>query len=215
MSSATDRGQAVSPPGPRRARVAALAAPLVAVAVIVALGLMLLGPLAGRASGHTDLLQGSPGPGQRVGGTVDFVDLVFVGPVSDVVIEVTDPDGQVVDGTMEVADGQIIHFRMDAIETTGRHVVSYEMVSEDGDLTSASYFFTYEADATQPFRLGELDVPDPPSETAATIRTVATVVAVVALAALCVVLLVLLGRRRAELEAHRRSSSSSSTSSRS
>ncbi len=177
-------------------------------ALVVVSTLVALAAGAGPAAGHTDLLQGSPGPGQQVGGTVDFVDLAFVGPVTDVRIVVTDPDGRPVPGQMVVADGQIVRFTMEPLTVPGRHVLEYDMISEDGDPTEGSYFFSYTPEATQPFPLSRVNLPDPPSETGETVRTVALVVAVVALLGLCVVLLVTLRRRQAALAAQRASSRS-------
>jgi len=65
------------------------------------------------AGAHTDLLQGSPGPAQRVGGTVDFIDLVFVDVVTEATITLEDPSGQVVDGVTTVSDGQILRYEME------------------------------------------------------------------------------------------------------
>lgn len=180
---------------------------LAAVVLAAAIGLSAAGfgvPAGGRlgvgaAAAHTDLLQGSPGPGQTVGGRVDFVDLVFMAPVSDAQIEVTGPDGGVVPGQMETTAGQIIRFRMVALSAEGSYAVAYRMVSDDGDDTRASYSFTFRADGLQPIRFGRADVPEPgPGEA---IRWALTTVAVVALVALCIVLVLRLRRRRARLEA--------------
>lgn len=149
---------------------------------VVLVALFWLGLGAGRVGAHTDLLQGSPGPGQRVGGTVDFIDLVFLGPVTEVVVEVRGPDGVLIDGEMEVADGQIIRHRMDSLDDPGRYVVDYQMISEDGDLTNAGYFFVYETGAFEPTRLGRVDLPD---ESLFTVRNVVGALVVAALAGIC------------------------------
>ena len=182
-------------PGPFRAgliRAVLVGAVLLAVA--------LAGPAAGPAGAHTDRLQGSPGPGQPVGGVVDFVDLVFVGSVTEVEVEVRGPDGEVVPGEMVVADGQIIRHRMDPIEATGRYVVSYQMISEDGDFTEDSYFFDYRDGAFEPIRLGPADLPEEPI---ISVRDGVGVAAVLVLGAACLMLLVRLRRSRAELAARR------------
>lgn len=172
--------------------------------IIILIGLVValasVGPTAPRAGAHTDLLQGSPGPGQRVGGTVDFVDLVFLAPVREVVIEVRDPGGEVIAGEMEVADGQIIRYAMEALIVEGRYLIDYEMISDDGDLTQSGYFFVYEEGAFEPVRLGEVDVPGPPIVTA---RNAVGAVLVVVLGLICVVLANRFWRARAALDARR------------
>lgn len=152
-----------------------------------------LAPLSGAAA-HTDLLQGSPGPAQRTGGTVDFIDLIFVEPVSNAVVTVEDPNGIPVAGTTTVADGQIIRFEMPALTETGRYIVRYTMDSADGDATEAAYFFTYHPDGTQPTRLGDVDAPD---NTANVVSIVASVVFLLCMIGLVMVFLTRLERRRA------------------
>ena len=112
------------------------------------------------AGAHTDLLQGSPGPAQRVGGTVDFIDLVFVDVVTEATITLEDPNGQLVDGVTTVSDGQILRYEMEPLTETGRYVVRFEMVSADGDDTESGYFFNYDPAGFEPVRLGEVDIPN-------------------------------------------------------
>ncbi len=111
------------------------------------------------ASAHTDLLQGSPGPGQQVGGTVDFVDLVFVDPVANAAVTIEGPDGQELGGTTVVTDGQIIRYEMAPLTEVGRYVTRYSMISADGDFTESGFFFVYEPSAIEPIRLGDADIP--------------------------------------------------------
>ena len=107
------------------------------------------------AGAHTPLLQGSPGPAQRVGGAVDFVDLAFLEPVEDAVVSV-EFEGAVMAGRTTVSDGQIIRFEFDQpIASPGRYDVNYQMTSFDGDFTQEAYFFTYAVDAPEPARLGD------------------------------------------------------------
>ncbi len=112
------------------------------------------------ASAHTDLLQASPGPGQQAGGTIDFIDLVFVEPVSEVVLTVVDPNGDEVAGAMVVSDGHLIRYKIEEpLTTTGRYIVGYTMTSADGDFTEADFHFAYHPDLTQPQRLSPDTVP--------------------------------------------------------
>ena len=149
---------------------------------LVAIGclLLVLGP-SGAAGAHTELLQGSPGPTQRTGGTVDFVDLIFVESVSDADIRLEDPNGDPIQGSMVVSDGQIIRYEMPALTITGRYIVRYSMISADGDDTESAYFFTYEPAATQPIRLGQVDVPTEASNLPAIIAAVVFTACVIGL----------------------------------
>jgi methionine-rich copper-binding protein CopC len=156
-----------------------------------------LGP--GAALAHTDLLQGSPGPAQLVGGTVDFVDLVFVAAVSDARIDLTGPDGSPVPGQMEVSDGQIVRYRMEPIDEPGRYLVSYRIRSADGDDTGAEYSFSYDPDALQPIRIGGDDVPPSGSDVGRLLRWAVVVVLVACLATWCLALILRLRRQRDEL----------------
>lgn len=148
--------------GPKRLRTAARLLVVLAVPVILLVpvfaALTILSTTA--ASAHTDLLQGSPGPGQQVGGTVDFVDLVFVDPVADAVITIEGPDGAEIDGTTAVADGQIIRYEMPPLTEVGRYVLRYSMISADGDFTTSGFFFVYDPSAIEPIRLGDADIPE-------------------------------------------------------
>lgn len=127
------------------------------VAALAAVLLMLGAP----ASAHTDLLRGSPGPAQRAGGTVDFVDLVFLESVTEFDLVLEDPNGDPVDGTLSSTEGQLFRYQLDEpLSETGRYIVRYTMISADGDDTATGYFFTYEENAPQPLPLGEIDVPD-------------------------------------------------------
>lgn len=172
-------------------------AALLAIAGLIGTGLVAPVP----AGAHTDLIQGSPGPGQRIGGEVDFVDLVFAAVVTDAVVEVIGPDGTIAPGAMVVVEGQIIrHQLQEPLTETGRYLVQYQMVSDDGDLTERDYFFDYDPAAVAPTRLGAVDVPDEPWLTA---RNVVGGLAVLALAGACAILVLRLRRSRAELATRR------------
>lgn len=176
---------------------------LVALAALV---LLFVGAVAaGPATAHTDLIQGSPGPGQRIGGVVDFVDLVFAAPVSEVELVVLRPDGTVQPGEMVVADGQIIRHEMEALPEPGRYLVEYQMISDDGDFTLGNYFFDFDETAVAPTRLGLVDVPEEPLVTA---RNAVGAGAVAALLVACGVLLLRLRRSRAVLAARREQTAS-------
>lgn len=171
------------------------------VAVLLVLSAVLVvGSAAGPASAHTDLIQGSPGPGQRIGGEVDFVDLIYAAPVSEVEVTVLRPDGTIVPGETVIPDGQIIRHEMDALTDPGRYLVEYQMISDDGDFTLGSYFFDYDEAAVAPIRLGQLDVPDEPI--LETSYLVGAALSLILLGA-CFVLLRRLRRSQAALAARR------------
>ena len=103
---------------------------------------------------HTSLLQGSPGPGDRVGGVVDFVDLAFLEPVTEAEITVL-LDGEVLAGTTTVAEGRIIRFELDEpITEPARYDVTWDMISFDGDATVDGYAFVYDPSAPAARRIG-------------------------------------------------------------
>ncbi|MGI9615774.1 MAG: copper resistance CopC family protein [Acidimicrobiales bacterium] len=113
-----------------------------------------------QAGAHTELLQASPGAGQRAGGEIDFLDLAFLEPVSDATVEVLH-DGQLVPGSMIVSDGSIIRFEFDeALTSSGTYEVSYAMISYDLDATSGQFSFTFEPGAPQARRIGTVE-PEP------------------------------------------------------
>lgn len=147
---------------------------------------------AGPAAAHTELLQASPGPGQRAGGDIDFIDLVFLEPVSSASVEVVH-DGEVVPGSMTVTDGSIIRFVFDeALTSSGRYDVTYQMISYDLDDTEDGFFFTFEPEAPQALRIGE------PGEVGGRnwLQIGATVVLIASLAGLAFVFLSRLEQRR-------------------
>lgn len=174
------------------ARVVAVATGLVS-SLLMLLLMLLVAPSA--AGAHTDLLQGSPGPSQTAGGTIDFIDLVFVDSVSQATVWLEDPDDIRIDGDTVVSEGQIIRLEMPALTKPGRYIVRFSMVSADGDNTESGYFFNYDPSAIQPIRLGEVDVPDSGGNTVVAI--VASIVFIVSMIGLVLIFLTRLERGRA------------------
>jgi methionine-rich copper-binding protein CopC len=166
-----------------------------AAAVALAIGAGLLG-LAGPvrpAAAHTELLQASPGPGQRAGGTIELIDLAFLEPVSDAVVELAF-GGAPIEGETVVADGTIIRFQLaDPLSEPGRYDVSYHLTSYDLDDTDGGYFFTFAPDAPQPLRLGTV-AGEPPGRN--WVQLAATVVLVACLAGLAFLFLSRLEAKR-------------------
>lgn len=113
--------------------------------------------LSGPAGAHAELLQASPGPTQRVGGEIDFIDLVFIDFVTGGEISVAF-DGDDVPGTVTESEGQFIRFQFDEpITQEGRYDVTYRTIGADLDDVTESYFFTYAENAPQPARLGNVE----------------------------------------------------------
>ncbi len=152
--------------------------------VLAAVATVLGAATARPAVAHTELLQASPGPGQVAGGEIDFVDLAFLEPVSDVTVTVS-RSGAEIPATVPVADGRIIHVELgDPLTEPGRYDVAYELTSADLDRTSGAFFFTYDPAATPARRIGA-------GPAAPTDRNWALVVTTIALGA---VVLALAGR---------------------
>ena len=127
--------------------------PVAALIAMVALCWLLVVP----ASAHTALLEASPAPDQTVGGTIDFVDLAFLEPVSDAVV-VLSFNGEPVAGQTTVPEGMIIRFELDEpLSTPGRYQISYELTSYDSDYTTNGFFFTYATGGPQPARINTVE----------------------------------------------------------
>jgi methionine-rich copper-binding protein CopC len=102
---------------------------------------------------HTALLQASPGPDETAGGTIDFIDLAFLDPITNAIVTVTF-NGEPVAGRTIESDGEVVRFELDQpLQAPGRYQVFYEMTSYDGDYTTSGFFFTFAADGPQPERL--------------------------------------------------------------
>ncbi len=130
-------------------------------AVVVATGALVVGLVgAGPAAAHTDLLQASPGPGQRAGGTIDFIDLAFTEPVTEAAVQVLF-GGSSLPGQVTVGEGAIIRFELDEpLAQSGTYEVRYQMISYDLDPTESSFSFLFEPDAPQAFRIGQVPEED-------------------------------------------------------
>jgi methionine-rich copper-binding protein CopC len=170
--------------------------PLWAAAMVVASGLLVVSP----AGAHTALLQSSPGSGQVAGGVIDFLDLVYLEPVSEVEITVTGPDREVVPGEMVVDEGQIIRYAMEPLTEPGRYIVRYTMISFDEDITNSGYFFEYDPEALAPVRLAESDIPPTPLFT---VQRVSIAVLAGSIIGLCGLQIVSLRRKQRLLAARR------------
>lgn len=147
------------------------------------------------AAAHGELLQASPGPGQRAGGVVDFIDLAFLQEATDVVVEVT-RDGAPVAGVTTVASGRIVRFAFDQpLTEPGRYDVTFTASWMDEDRISEAYYFTYLPDAPAPVHIGA--VPTSSQQGGwSIVQIVATVVLVTSMLGLAFLYIVHLERRR-------------------
>lgn len=146
------------------------------------------------AAAHGELLQASPGPGQRAGGVVDFIDLAFLQEATDVVVEVT-RDGAPVAGVTTVASGRIVRFAFDEpLTEPGRYDVTFTASWMDEDRVSEAYYFTYQPDSPAPVHIGA--VPTSSQQGWSSVEIVATVILVTSLLGLAFLYIVHLERRR-------------------
>ena len=120
-------------------------------AAVAALAMLVL--TAPSASAHTAMLRASPDRDAIVGGSIAFLDLEFLDPVTDATVTVT-YNGAPVTGQTTVPDGDVITFTLDQTLTQpGRYQVNYEMISFDGDFTTGGYFFTFDPNAEPTARI--------------------------------------------------------------
>ena len=151
---------------------------------------------AGPAAAHGQLLQASPGPGQKAGGLVDFIDLAFLEDATDAVVVVT-KDGAPVPGTTTVANGRIVRFQFDPpLSAPGRYDVTFTATWLDQDRVSEAYYFTYDAAAQAPRHIGSADSLAQPGGGWSSLKIVATVVLITAMFGLAVLYVLQLERRR-------------------
>ena len=105
------------------------------------------------AGAHTAMLRASPDRDATAGGSIGFVDLEFLDPVTDATVTVT-YSGLPVAGRTTVANGEVITFTLDQpLAQPGRYQVNYELISADGDFTTGGYFFTFDPAAGQVERI--------------------------------------------------------------
>ncbi|MEL7207977.1 MAG: copper resistance protein CopC, partial [Actinomycetota bacterium] len=127
--------------------------PLMVVLSTTLVGLAVAVVLAVPASAHTAMLQASPDRDAVAGGSIAFIDLLFLDPVSEASVTVTF-NGAPVAGRTTVDAGEVITFALDQpLAEPGRYQVGYEMVSFDSDFTTGGFFFTFDPAAEQMARI--------------------------------------------------------------
>ncbi len=118
---------------------------------VVALAVTAL--LAPPASAHTAMLRASPDRDATAGGSIGFIDLEFLDPVTNASVRVT-YNGAPMTGRTTVTAGEVITFTLDQpLTQPGRYQVNYEMISFDSDFTTGGFFFTFDPAADQMARI--------------------------------------------------------------
>lgn len=118
---------------------------------VVALAVVILPAMP--ASAHTAMVRASPDRDAIAGGSISFIDLEFLDPVTSASVSVT-YNGAPVSGRTTVGTGEVITFTLDQpLAQPGRYQVSYEMVSFDADFTTSGFFFTFDPTANQMARI--------------------------------------------------------------
>lgn len=103
------------------------------------------------AGAHTTLDFASPGPGVRVSGNIDRIELGFADPVFDPVIGLIAPDGAALEGRIEFIDDRTLRFDIARLSEPGEYVVTYKVTAPDDDdqpNLEGAYAFTYLGGAT-------------------------------------------------------------------
>jgi methionine-rich copper-binding protein CopC len=120
-------------------------------AMVVALAATAL--LALPAGAHTAMVRASPDRNATVGGSIGFIDLEFLDPVTEASVTVS-YNGAPVTGRTTVAAGEVVTFTLgQPLTQPGRYQVNYEMISSDGDFTTDGFFFTFDPAAAQATRI--------------------------------------------------------------
>ena len=116
-------------------------------ALILVLGLVSIGP----AGAHTEILESDPEAGGTAPAGQNEVTITFAAldPEVPAEIDVVGPDGEtIVAGSPTVVDGDTagttVAVPVEPLEE-GRHEVTWEVVSDDGDPSSGSFEFVVEA----------------------------------------------------------------------
>lgn len=123
------------------------------IVAIVAM-MMFVGPaLAGSpaVSAHSGLAAASPGPGARVGGTIDEIRLFYGDLITTIDGSVTAPDGTMLDTTFVItSDIEATISLGSRLDVPGEYAVRHNVTSIDGDRVEAAYLFTYDPSAPAP-----------------------------------------------------------------
>lgn len=105
--------------------------------------------LAAPVLAHAEIQESAPASGQVLGGRVDHVDILFLGPIERAEIVLIGPDGEQIDvGEAEVRrNGLIVTADFDPLSEPGSYTVAHRELAADGDEQSDAYGFVYDPDA--------------------------------------------------------------------
>ncbi len=102
------------------------------------------------ASAHTTLEGATPTAGAVVGGRVDVLGIQFYLAVTEPIITLTSPSGEVVEGSVEAVAPTRVEYRFSPLVETGEYIVEWSVVTPDGHRTAAAYAFSYDPSAPPP-----------------------------------------------------------------
>lgn len=99
------------------------------------------------AGAHSEVFERAPAIGQVTTGTVDHVDISYFLPVTQSLIELQGPDGNMIAvGASEIApNGQIASVEFEPLTAEGRYTVTHVETSIDGDTQLGTFSFIFNA----------------------------------------------------------------------
>lgn len=113
---------------------------------------MTLAVLVGAAApvvAHAEIRERAPAAGQILGGRVDHVDILYLGPIERAEIVLLGPDGERIEiGEAEIRrNGLIVTVDFDPLTVPGSYTVAHRELAADGDEQSDAYAFEYDPDS--------------------------------------------------------------------
>lgn len=128
------------------------------VTALLFFALLLLPLLAVPALAHGGIVQGVPGPGQSVGGTVENVQLLFAEPVNEAVVTVEDSNGVLLAGTLNQPVSNLLELSTGGITVEDDYIVRYSVTFDDGVEFNSAYQFTYSESSPAPLPIDPASV---------------------------------------------------------
>ena len=128
------------------------------VTALLIFALLLLPLFAVPAFAHGGIVQGVPGPGQSVGGTVGKIQLLFAEPVNEAAVTIEDSTGVLLTGTLDYPVSNLLEFSTDGITVDDDYIVRYSVIFDDGVKFSSAYQFTYSENSPAPLPIDAASV---------------------------------------------------------
>ncbi|NNF54196.1 MAG: hypothetical protein HKN03_07100 [Acidimicrobiales bacterium] len=107
---------------------------------------------------HGGIIQGVPGPGQSVGGSVDTVQLLFAEPVNEAIVTIENSAGRFLGGTLNQPVSNLLELSTDGITVDDDYIVRYSVTFDDGVDFSSAYQFTYSEGSPAPLPIDPASV---------------------------------------------------------